>query len=140
MQLSILRMFRAPSFCSQLQKILSLFFPLFATWVSFQDFCPTLLPWTPENTENDFSSTHRFVGREGSYWVLATLLFIQSLLFHLIQWEWRNIRVTYKLGSLGYSFSSLLIETWHISDPSPLLGRFYLALISARLEMAFDPL
>ena len=36
----------------------TLFFPLFDIWVSFQVFCPALVPWIFKNTKSEFSTTH----------------------------------------------------------------------------------
>ena len=39
--------------------------------------------------------------RERNNWVLATLSFILGLWLHSIQWEWGNLRSTYKLPGVG---------------------------------------
>ena len=79
--------------------------------------------------------------REGSHWVLAVLLFILRLWPHTIWWEWGNLmdHLHATLG-FGYSHSSFPSESAPISVLHSLEGGFYLALVSAKQGMIFNPL
>ena len=57
-QTNSLRKFLVLHICSQTQKVLQVFLPFFAIWVSFQVFCPALVPWIFKNTKGDLSTTH----------------------------------------------------------------------------------
>ena len=82
------------------------------------------------------------VCREGNHWVWLSFNSInQELWHHQIQWMWRNVGVTYKLlGVWDIPIHSSFIQTRPSFFPPPLYGRFYLALVSARLVMIFDSL
>ena len=80
-----------------------------------------------------------FVGRGGNHWVLVNLPFILGC--GLTQFNgsgkmWGHLQATW--GNKNFH-SSLSTDTWSISVPLHLLGRFYLTLISARLGMSFVP-
>ena len=80
-----------------------------------------------------------FVWREGSHWVLAALPFIRGL------WPPNSMRMkkcrSYLQATRGFGIFPFIVPYWTgpISVPPPLYGRFYFALVSARLGMTLVP-
>ena len=58
-------------------------------WASISEFLRILRVTSPQLIV--------FIGREEIRWVLASLPFVRGLLLYSIQWEWGNVRCTYKL-------------------------------------------
>ena len=113
---------------------------LFAIWVSFQVFCPALLPCIFKNIKDDYSSTHIPCWKRRKPLVLTTFLFIRDN-YPLNSMRVGKCRTHLQAAkSLGYFHSSIPTATGPISFSPHLKGGFYLVFISARLGMTFDPL
>ena len=103
--------------CCQFHPTSSL---LFAIWVFFQILFPMLGLWMSKNLRVTSLQLIVLVDREEIHWVLVTLPFILGLWPHLIQWEWGNVEVNYKLLE-DFEYSHSFLFTGTVLSPSHLL-------------------